>query len=206
MKNQDWKIKYQDLKLRFHDCLDTSFRLGYEAGAQQAQVQQAAQQTADAQAAQQAAAMGQQPGQPGQDPNAPGQEDPNAQMQPGQDGSELDGHIQTLESMLQKTEVGSLEYMNFKKSLDGIKSFQSSLKQSYDLKKAEQAIKAIGKAIKSPFTLSKAATKNLSEPAKAALNDQEKIVNDLMKSFEEEERKASEQIKKTLNFEQLLKG
>lgn len=197
MKNQDYKLKYEDLKLKFMDAVDVSFRLGFEQGAQQAQVQQSQQ----AEAAAQQAAM-----QPGQDPNAqPGQE---ADM-PGQeqsDGSELDQHIGHLESMLQKTEVGSIEYMNFKKSLDGIKAFKSNLKQKYDLRKSEKAIADIGKALKSPFTLSKAATKNLSEPAKKALSMQEEIVEDLMKSFAEEEKKAAESITKTLNFEQLLKG
>lgn len=201
MKNQDYKLKYQDLKLKFLDAVDVSFRLGFEAGAQNAQVQQAQQ----AEQAAQQAAMGQQPGQPGQegqDPNAaPGQE-----MAPGQDGSELDQHIGQLESMLQKTEANSESYASLKKSLDGIKSFQSSLKQTYELKKSEQAIKAISKAMKSPYTINKAAAKNMSQPAQKALGMQEQIVADLMKSFADEEKKAAEAVNKTLSVEQLLKG
>lgn len=191
MKNQDWELKYKDLKLKFHDAVDVSFRLGYEAGAQGAQLQQAQQAEAAAAA---------QPGMPGQ----PG-EDPNAQMEPGSDGSELDQHIGTLESMLSQSKPGSPEQAGLQKSLDGIKAFQSNLKQTYELKKSEQAIKAIGKAMKTPFTLSKAATKNLSESGKKALNMQEQIVADLMKSFAEEEARAAETITKTLSFEQLLK-
>jgi RNA-binding protein YhbY len=201
MKNQDWKLKYQDLKVRFQDCLDVSFRLGYENGLQSAQVQQAQQQQADAQAQQAAMA-----GQPGQDPNAdpsqegqmPGQESPN--------GSELDSHISQLESMLGKTETGSLEYMNLKKSLDGIKSFQSNLKKAHDHKVSEMTLKSIQKAMQPKFTLGKTATKNLSESGKKALNMQEQIVADLLKSMAEEEQKTSESITKTLNFEQLLKN
>lgn len=194
MKNQDWKLKYKDLKLKFHDAVDVSFRLGFEAGAQQAQVQQAQQQQAAAEQAQQAAMMG-------QDPNAPGQE---GQM-PGEEanGSELDQHINTLEGMLGS---GSPDPASFQKSLNGIKSFMTDLKTKYELKKSEKAIAAIGKALKSPFTLSKTATKNLSEPAKKALNMQEQIVSDLMKSFDEEEKKAAEAVTKTLNFEQILRG
>jgi hypothetical protein len=201
MKNQDWKLKYQDLKLKFMDAVDVSFRLGMEQGLQQAQVQQAQQQQADAQA-QQAAMMGQ----PGQDPNAdvsqegqiPGQESPN--------GSELDSHISQLESMLGKTETGSLEYMNLKKSLDGIKSFQSNLKKAHDHKVSELTLKSIQKAMQPKFNLGKTATKNLSESGKKALNMQEQIVADLMKSMDDEQAKAQEAITKTLDFEQLLKG
>ena len=200
MKNQNYRLKYQDLKLKFHDCLDVSFRLGFEAGAQQAQVQQAQQQQADAQAAQQAA-MGQQPGQLGQEGEPSGD---SGQL--GQDGSEMDQHINTLESMLGSAKPGSPEQANLQKSLDGFKAFQSSMKQTYELRKSEKAIKAIGKAMKTPFTLSKSATKNMSEPAKKALSMQEQIVEELMKSMDDEQAKTSEAITKTLNFEQLLKG
>ena len=203
MKNQDYKLKYQDLKIKFMDSLDVSFRLGFEQGAQQATMQAQQQQQADEQAAQ-AAAMGQQPGQPGQDPNAQPGEDPNAQ--PGTDGSELDQHIGTLEGMLSQAKPGSPEQAGLQKSLDGIKSFQSGLRQTYELKKSEQAIKAISKALKTPFTLGKQATKNMSEPAKKALNMQEQIVADLLKSMEGEQAKAAQAITKTLDLEQLLKG
>ena len=205
MKNQDWKLKYQDLKIKFMDAVDVSFRLGFEQGAQDAQNKQAQQQQADAQAMQQAQ-MG---GQPGQDPNAPpGQE---GEMPPGQepsDGSEMDQHIAQLESMVNKSEAGSMEQISLKKSLDGLKAFQNSLRSASDLRKSERLIKSIGQAMKSKpiFTMGKAATKNMSEPAKKALNMQEQIVEDLMKSFIEEEAKAASAITKTLDFEQILKG
>lgn len=194
MKNQDWKLKYQDLKLKFHDAVDVAFRLGMEQGLQQAQVQEAQQQQADAQAAQ-AAAMGQQPG---QDPNAPPGQAPN-------DGSELDQHIGQLEGMLGQSQPGSPEQASLQKSLAGIKSIRNTLRQASDMYKSEKAIASISKALKPAYTLSKGATKNMSEPAKKALSMQEQIVDELMKSFKEEEEKASEAITKTLNFEQLLK-
>jgi len=198
MKNQDWKLKYSDLKLKFHDAVDTAFQLGMEQGLQQAQVQQAQQD----QAAAQAAAQGM-PGQPGQDPNAQPGQDPNSPESP--DGSELDQHIGKLESMLQKSDPTAPQTMELKKSLEGIKAFQSSLKQASDLKKSEKAIAAIGKAMKPAFTLSKGATKNLSEHGKKALNMQEQIVQDLMKAMDEESAKVSESINKTLSFENLIK-
>lgn len=190
MRNQDWKLKYSDLKLKFHDSVDTAFRLGYEAGAQGAQLQQMQQD--------QAAAQQSQMNQPGEQAGDSGQF--------GQDGSELDQHINTLEGMLGQSKPGSVEQEGLKKSLSEIKAVQSNMKQKYELHKSEQAIKAIGKAMKAPFTLNKAATKNLSEHGKKALNDQEKIVDELMKSFAEEEKKATEAITKTLDFEQILKG
>lgn len=195
MKNQDYKLKYKDLKIKFMDAVDTSFRLGVEQGRASAKVEQAQQQ----QAAEQASQM-----QMGQDPSAqPGQE-PNYPESP--DGSELDQHIGHLEGMLQGSKEDSPEQEYLQKSLNGIKSFRNSLKQASDLRKAEKSIAAIGKAMKTPFTMSKAATKNMSEPAKKALSMQEQVVSDLMKSFEDEEKKASESILKTLDFEQLIKG
>ena|ERR1035437_6482099 len=205
MKNQDYKLKYQDLKLKFMDAVDVSFRLGMEQGMQQAQMQQM-QQQADQQAQQEAAMAGQdpnaQPGQEGQDPNAQPGQDPSAQ-----NGSELDQHIGQLESMLQKFEPGDSEYAGLKKSLDGIKAHQNSIKSKYDLRMAEKAIAAIGKAMKSPtpFTIGKAASKNLSEPIKKALSMQEQIVSDLMKSMDDEEKKVAEAVNNTLSIEQLLK-
>ena len=197
MKNQDWKLKYSDLKLKFHDAVDVAFRLGFEQGAQQAQVQQVQQQQAAADKAAMAA-------QQGQDPNAqPGEEMPGQEQS---DGSELDQHIGTLEGMLQGSQQGSPEQAGLQKSLNGIKAFQSSLKQSHELRKSEQAIKAIAKAMKPSFTLSKAATKNLSESGKKVLNMQEQIVEDLMKAMDEEQAKATQTITKTLDYEQLLKG
>ncbi len=196
MKNQNWELKYKDLKLKFHDAVDVAFRVGFEQGAQSAQVQQAQQ----AEAAAQQAAM-----QPGQDPNAP----PGQEGAPGQeqsDGSELDQHIGQLEGMLQGSQAGSPEQATLQKSLNGIKAFQFSLKQASELRKSEKAIAAISKAMKSPFTMGKKATKNMSDPAKKALSDQEKIVNDLMKAMDEEQSKMSESIIKTLSFEQVLKG
>lgn len=190
MRNQDWKLKYSDLKLKFHDAVDVAFRLGYEAGAQGAQLQQMQQDQAAAQQAEM--------GQPGEQSGDSGQF--------GQDGSELDQHIGTLEGMLGQAKPGSIEQEGLKKSLNEIKAIQSSMKQKYELRKSEEAIKAIGKSVKAPFTLSKTATKNLSDHGKRALNDQEKIVDELMKSFDEEEKRATESITKTLDFEQILKG
>ena len=190
MNNQDYKLKYKDLKLKFHDAVDTAFRLGVEQGLMQAQLQQAQQAQMTAQS---------QPGMPGSESGLPGEEGSEA-GQP--DGSELDQHIDTLEGMLNKADPTSEDAMTLKKSLEGLKAIQ----HSFQLVKSNKAINQIAKNVKSPFTLGKRAEKNMPEPAKKALTMQEKIVDDLMKSMEEEEKAAAEQIQKTLDFEQLLKG
>lgn len=194
----DYKMKYKELKLKFKETVDLAFRLGIQEGMRQGELQQAQQAQADAQAMQQAA-IGGQPGEEG----APGQDMPG---QGPSDGSELDQHIGTLESMLQKTDPTSAEAMSLKKSLEGIKSFKMGLKKASDLRKSEAALAAISKAMKGGFTLSQSATKNMSPQAQKSLNSQEKVLEDVMKSFAEEEQKATEAIKKTLSLEQVLKG
>lgn len=192
MNNQDYKLKYQDLKLKFHDAVDCAFRLGMEQGMQTAQTQQA----------QQSQMAAQQP-QPGQEGDIGGGSE-KMEQDPGTDGSELDQHIGTLESMLQKSDPTSSEALSLKKSLEGIKAYKNTLKQTYDLKKSEKAISAIGKAMKPAFTVSKSATKNLSEHGKKALNMQEQIVSDLMKDFQDQQDILSQEVNKTLSFEHLL--
>jgi RNA-binding protein YhbY len=190
MKNQQWELKYKDLKLKFHDAVDVAFRLGYEAGAQGAQLQQMQQA--------QAASVGGMPGQDELSGNSGG-------LDSQSNGSELDQHIGTLESMLQNSKPGSPEQSQLQKSLDGIKAYQNNIRQKYELHKSELAIKSIAKSMEPKFTIGKAATKNLSSTATKALNMQEQIVADLMKSMEDEEKKTAEAITKTLNLEQLLK-
>jgi hypothetical protein len=116
--------------------------------------------------------------------------------------SELDQHIGTLESMVGQANQGSPEQVGLEKSLE----FMKNIKNHYEMQKAEKTIMAIGKAVRAPFVIGKAATKNLTEDGKKALNMQEKIVEELMKSMEEEEKKVVESIEKTLSFEQLLKS
>lgn len=254
MSEINYKVKYEQLKLKFMSSMDMAYRLGFEDGAKDAQMtQMAEQQQAQEQAAQAAAngfggdgeggdeegGDGEAPGAPGQPDqddeeggeqpeiggaSAPGMEgegtkqddgtegldgsdaDPDA---PPVEGSELEGHISELEQMMMgKTEV-SVEAL--KKSLAGIKAF----KQARDLHKSMKAIKEIGKslnkkkkAVKLPkkvFAVGKQASSNLTNKDKAALNVQEKIVSDIMKSWEEQEQKASKKIAEVLNVEGLVK-
>lgn len=194
----NYRDKYKELKLKLKNLTDLSFRLGVEEGMRQSQVQQAqeAQQAAEQQA--QMSAQQGQPGQPGPDGQMPGQSDEQGSPEGQQvGGSELDNHISELESMLQKMEKGSDEYLSLKKSLDKLQSFNVN-------QKAQGSINAIAKALKKPFALSHQATKNMNEPAKKALNLQEQLVNDVMKGWADEEASVLNQVNKTLGIEGIL--
>jgi hypothetical protein len=191
----NYKQKYQELKLQFMNAVDTAFRLGFEQGGQQAQ-----QQAQQEQMQQQAQLQG---GQPGQDPS---QQDPNAQ--PGQEmapepdsdsenpaGSELDQHIEKLESML-KTEI----------NIADLQKVINELKFSQEMKKSTQAISGISKALHKPsFKMGVQASHNLTTTGKAAVTMQHQIVNDVFKSWDQEEKKASKDIISMLDIEGLLK-
>src|SRR6266404_5166831 len=101
----DYKKKYHAMRLKLAESMDMAFRLGYEAGQKDAQVDQAVQAASDAQAA----AAGQQvdedgnpieggqPGEEGQQPGQEGQEGQRPPMAGAPNQSELDQHISKLE-------------------------------------------------------------------------------------------------------------
>ena len=193
MQNQDYKLKYKDLKLKFMDAVDVAFRLGIEQGLQQAQIQQLQQQQA------QQEQMAQQQGQPGQE-----QEDHSQEQGPqdDQDGSELDSHINELESMLHKTETSSPEYAVLSKSITGMKSMQAKMKKKH----ADKMIHSIGRAMKKPFIIGEKAQRNMSEPAKKSLNMQEELVKNIIDGWQKEEQDVFAKVTKTLGVEGILKG
>lgn len=227
----NYKNKYIELRTKYIADMDVAFRLGFEAGGQQAQQQQAMDAQAQAQEAEmrmqeaQAAGMNGQGGAGGPpgdegggnpmeggspEGNAPeganpmdgggqppGGQAPTVAGQP----SELDQHIGKLEGML-----GSAS-PEVKKSLQDIISLRKTEKLAYDLKKGDLAIKGIVKALHKPaFKMSVQATHNMNDSAKRAVTLQHKIVNDVFKSWQEEEAKASKDIANILNVEGLLKG
>ncbi len=211
-----YKSKYYQLKMQYMNAVDTAFRLGFEQGKQQAELDQAAQQQqqADQMMQQQAGAMG--------DPAAGGAQDPNAspdyaagsepgvqgaeQMEPDSehpDGTELDQHIAKLESMLGKSEI---EPEELKKALHEVQALRKAQVQAIELRKSAQAIKAISKALHKPaFKLSSQASHNMNDNAKRAVTMQHKIVDDVMKKWEEEEMKASKGIHQIIQVEGLTK-
>lgn len=207
MGDIDYKSKYQDLKQKFKDAIDISFRLGYEQGSQSAQLD-AANQAQQAQQAQQDQ-MGQRmpgayQGMPTQDENeetqAPEeQEGSSPSVSPSE--SELDQHISQLEGMLSKSGLTDEDMSCLRKSLDAIKL-------SADIRKGNIAVKSIAKSLNgSPktFKLGKLASVNMTSEAKQAVSMQHKIVSDIMKSWENEEAGISKGITSILNKEGLTK-
>jgi hypothetical protein len=215
----NYKMKYQELKLNFKKSVDLAFRLGFGEGSKQA-TQQATQQKAQEQEA--SAQQPGQPGQPGGDPSqesgasqpgddhsapmpggaAPGQPaNPQVEAQPmaeseHPDGTELDQHISTLENMLSKSELDPEELQKYVKDL----------KQEIELKKSAEAIKGIAKALHKPqFNIGNQANHNMSSNAKTAVTLQHKIVADVMKKWEQEEKQVSKDIMATLNKEGITK-
>lgn len=171
----DWKMKYQEIRGKLKEATDVAWRLGYERGMkdgnQQAQMQQMAQMQQ-----QQAAMMGGgqpgQPGAPGQDPMAGG--DPMAQgadvsgMPPGAEGgeegqdpmmgagapeegaegvgSELDSHINELQSLVSKGQKPSV--VDIRKVVDSLAGIRKSQKNSW-AKKVEKIVPAQKKVVDS---------------------------------------------------------
>lgn len=137
----DYKQKYLNLRSKMMENVDVSYRLGYEQGMAEGQKQ--AQQ--EAQAMQQQMMM-QQQGQPQVDENgqpiAP--EEQQAMMEEGQmpeegqvpediqdqgGGSDLDAHIQELESLVQKGEKPSV--LSMRKAVDKIAGLRKAQKEAY---------------------------------------------------------------------------
>lgn len=189
MADVNWKSKYLELKSKYMSAVDASYRLGIQEGIQQAQVQQVQDQAAQQQADEQAAAQGQpgqdgqgQPGQSGQDgtEQAPDSEHPQ--------GSELDQHISQLEGMLGKTELNIDDLQAIKKSVE-------ALKFGIEMKKSDMAVKGIARALApKKFAISSTAQANLTPTAKAALEGQQRIVNDIMKAWDSQEPGLSKSI------------
>lgn len=197
-----YEQKYKNLKMKFMDAVDLAFRLGFEQGQQQAQMDQMAQQQQQAElAAAQAAQQG-----PGGQPGEPGQEDSGQPQIPGQEmaqenpmGSELDQHLDELEGLVSKSELTGDD---LKKAM----SVLSDIKSKRQLRKSHEAIKSISLALHTPaYKVSKQAQHNLTDTAKNSLHVQQRIVDDIFKHWDEEERETSKSISTTLQIEGLLK-
>lgn len=203
-----YKAKYQQLKMQYMHAVDTAFRIGFEQGQQQATMDQAAQQQQQQDAMMQAQAGGPPgaegaPPEEGGMPTEPGAEQEMEPTSEHPDGSELDQHIAKLESLLGKAETSPED---LSKALSEIKALRKSQVQAIELKKSAGAIKEISKALHRPaFKLSAQASHNMNDTAKRAVSLQHKIVDDVMKKWEEEELRASNKINEIISVEGLTK-
>lgn len=192
----NYKNKYLELRSKYIGDIDMAFRLGYEQGVQGAQQQQA-----QMEQEQQAQAQGMNGGAPpfgSEGGESVGQPESQLDGQP----SELDQHIGKLESML-----GGNPDQEIKKSLHALVTLRKSEKQALELRKSAAAIPGIVKALHKPaFKMSVQASHNLNDNAKKTATLQHKIVNDIFKSWQEQESKTSKDIVSILEAEALLKG
>ena len=192
----DYKRKYEELKARYIQALDVAFRAGYEQGFNESQVQSMAQQ-AQMQAqmmgmAQQQAMGGEQPGAPSSSPEEQAQMGAaqEGEGQPG--GDEMDQAISQLEQLVNKSEP-SIE--DLKKSIEMIKSEHMHKK----LTKKTRSIDV------TPRPFSASYKNNLSENSKASVALQQKIVDDILRKWEQEEAGSSRDITQILGTEALTK-
>ncbi len=181
-----YKDKYKALRAQYIKNVQLAYRQGFEAGAKQSEMQQfqAAQAQQAQLEAQQAAMMGggAPGGQPGQEgapvdgapEGAPGQGAPDGQMFDGNSPEEMDQLIEQLQAAIQKSEGSQLE--SLQKSLDG-------------LKKVRQDKKSMSYAL------------NLGNAAKKALSTQEKLVENLVKKWNDETPEIASKIEATLRSE-----
>lgn len=199
--NIDYKQKYMQIKQQWQDSLDVAFRLGFEQGSQQATMQAAQQQQADQAAMQQGVGPGENA--PTEESESPEAEQQQADQPPGQ-GSELDQHIQKLESMLGKSELSATDAMELRKTLNDLKAASFTVQ----MKKSAAIAKKIGQNLKpkGPIKFSKSANANLNPNQKQALSLQEKIVTDMFKAWEDESSKGTNDIMAQLAAQGIIKG
>lgn len=201
---QDYKMKYMELRSRFVSSLDVAFRLGYQKGQQDGQMQQMQQQQAQQmQMQQQMMGQMQQPSALQQDQSSAGLEqsaenfENQAQNLDQNGASEIEQGIQELEELLGKGEIDTksaqslLNLLN--KSLSKLNN-STSLAKSEDLKRMNE-----GKEIFKQAAIGH--NKNIQSKSEEAHSLQKKIVNDILKKWESEEQEAAGDILNTLKIE-----
>jgi len=203
----NYKTKYLELRTKYMQDLDVAFRLGVEQGMQQAQQQHAVESEAKAQDMQMQQQQIQAQGQAGEGAEGGNNFDQgDTEQKPGESGqdlqargSELDQHISKLESALGGGSSGTPPSPEVQKSLQEVISMMKHEKEVIEMKKSEQAIAGIAKALHKPsFKVGAVAQHNLTSDAKSNLSLQHKIVNDVFKSWDAQEEKASKDIKNVI--------
>ena len=200
----DWKAKYKELKARYLESMDMSFRLGYEKGGSDAQIQQAQTQMQEAQQMQAQAQQSQMQMQ-AQQPQ-PGQEDPNAEMPQDQMPPEMEQQ----DPNAPMSPDMQPEDPNAPMSPDGMQpdqgqDFDQSIAELEDLvSKSEGEAKniltkslvvmkdmSLQSKLKKMHALPARAAANLSPQDKKALSIQEGIIDNMMKKWDEESVKTT---------------
>lgn len=189
----DYETKYKNLKAKYLNTVDLAWRLGYEEGLKEAQTDQA----------QQMAQMAQMPqeedNQESEAQEAETQEAAEQNAAPQED--ELGKHIEKLEGMLGKSEFSGVDVVELKKTLNDIRSLQTSINLIKSMENAKNS-----KMVKSlDFKLSPKLIKNVSDSGKKALTLQHKIVENVFSKWEKDSKKTGNEIVDLLNISGLTK-
>jgi len=196
MPQIDYKKKYQELKAKFMNAVDVAWRDGYEQGMKDAQIEQIQQQMQTDKADQH---TGNENTLEDQQTNTETQESNDKILDSEHpDGSELDQYIKKLEDILGKSELLDSDVQDLKKTLNDIKLYQGNISLIKSMENAKNI------KIRKPTFFAPRAAINLNDNAKKALEMQEQIINNVMKSWEEEEKRASKDIVSQLNLENMI--
>lgn len=217
----NFKNKYLELRSKYIADLDMAYRLGFEAGGQQAQQQRAIETDAQNQQAEmqrqdlQAEAKGQNgepqdhemgshvgghPGKPNENPSQEGQPTTGTSG----NGSEIDQHINKLQGMIGKGHSPQLQ-KSIEEELSSIVELRKADKLAENMRAGKSAIDGIVKALHKPaYKASAQANHNMDDNAKKSLSLQQKIVSGVMEKWEKEEEKAGKDIRSILNVEGVL--
>lgn len=171
----DYKKKYQEIRLRFVEAIDASYKQGYSQGALDTRQEMMSQQLQ-----QQAQMQNQAIGQPQQLlTSQTNMSAPKVQQDDSLNG-DLDQHIAALEELVNKNEISPDD---LKKSIQGLRLFTKEIQQ-----------KPKGKSY----------TYNMSEESKRDLSMQEKIVSDILNKWEQEAQTTDSDIMRALGVEGVL--
>lgn len=207
----DYKQKYLDIKAKFISSMDTSYRIGYEQGQKDAQLQnlqqqQEMQQQQMAQMQQQMMGGMQQPDQQ-EDISALPPEEQAAQFEDAQNQemvdngvSELEQGIAELSELLGKSESDKSAAAPILEALAKSLKNINTARQAQELKKNLESIKKIAKSADKTKKLSISFEKNAKGHQKQALNMQQRIVSGIMEKWEKEEEEASKDILSALKL------
>lgn len=201
----DYKAKYMDLRARFIEALDLSFRQGYEQGQKDAQIESSMQQAQMAmQQAQQMSGQQQDPNQ--EQPQDPAQAGaaPEMMAQQGQNsGTELDSLIGELEGLVNKSEISKED---LKKSISAIKESAMFMGLNKAISK-NSPFKSRLKPVAIPMNkgMSGSYSHNLSSEDKKAVAMQQAIIDNVFKKWENESADTGTKITQTISTEALTK-
>lgn len=187
----DWKVKYLDIRSKLKEATDVAFRLGYERGMKDG-TQAAAMQQMQQQAQMQQAMMqgGGQPGAPGEDPSQGGMPpggDQGGGMPPGMEGGGDEAMMDGAAPEEMGDEQGGSELDQHINELQGLVA-KGEKPSVLDIRKAVQSLAGIRKNQKNAWA----------KKTEKVIPAQKKVVDNILKKWEQESKKPSEKIEEII--------